>query len=82
VLDTFLAQLAREPDSLIVRRHGIDVATTVSRRAAMVLATPAPDREAAIASFDHDLRVPRRVNPGTTADLIAASIYTALRSTA
>lgn len=78
VLETFLAQLAREPDSLIVRRHGIDVATNVSRRAAAVLATPQPDRERSIEAFDRDLRVPRRINPGTTADLIAASLYSVL----
>jgi triphosphoribosyl-dephospho-CoA synthetase len=31
-----------------------------------------------VAAFDHDLRVPRRLNPGTTADLIAASLYVLL----
>jgi triphosphoribosyl-dephospho-CoA synthase len=82
VLHAFLAQLARTPDSLIARRHGGDAAAGVSSRAAAVLATPKPARPAAIAAFDHDLRVPQRVNPGTTADLIAASIYTVLRATA
>jgi triphosphoribosyl-dephospho-CoA synthase len=81
VLHAFLAQLARTPDSLIARRHGADVAATVSTRAAAVLGTPRVDRPAAVAAFDHDLRVPRRINPGTTADLIAASIYTVLRAT-
>lgn len=79
VLDTFLAQLAREPDSLIARRHGPDVAAAVSARAARVRAAPAPERPRALAAFDHDLRVPRRVNPGTTADLVAAAIYTLMR---
>lgn len=79
VLDTFLAQLAREPDSLIARRHGPVVAADVSARAARVLATASAARPAAVAAFDRELRVPRRVNPGTTADLVAASIYTVLR---
>jgi triphosphoribosyl-dephospho-CoA synthase len=78
VLHAFLAQLAREPDSLIARRHGADVAQAVSARAAEILATPEPARGPAVAAFDHDLRVPRRINPGTTADLIAASIYVVL----
>lgn len=80
VLDVFLMQLAREPDSLIARRHGRDVAATVSARAAAVLATPAADRHAAVAFLDRDLRVPRRINPGTTADLVAAALYVVLRT--
>jgi triphosphoribosyl-dephospho-CoA synthase len=79
VLDTFLAQLAREPDSLIARRHGPDVAADVSARAAQVLATGDAARPAAVAAFDRELRVPRRVNPGTTADLVAAALYMVLR---
>lgn len=82
VLHAFLAQLARTPDSLIARRHGADVAVAVSKRAAAVMGTPQAKWRAAVAAFDHGLRVPRRVNPGTTADLIAATIYTVLRSAA
>jgi triphosphoribosyl-dephospho-CoA synthase len=80
VLDTFLMQLAREPDSLIVRRHGRDVAATVSARAAAVLTAPAAERQAAVAFLDRDLRLPRRINPGTTADLVAAALYVLLRT--
>lgn len=69
-----LKQLAREPDTLIARRHGGVVAADVSRRAAAVLAAGRGWRAAA-ARFDASLRVPRRVNPGTTADLVAAAVY-------
>jgi triphosphoribosyl-dephospho-CoA synthase len=69
-----LRQLAREPDSLVARRHGPDVAADVSRRAAAVLAAGSAWRAAA-AEFDRSLRVPHRVNPGTTADLLAAALY-------
>jgi triphosphoribosyl-dephospho-CoA synthase len=69
-----LMQLAREPDTLIARRHGGVVAADVSRRAADVLAAGA-DWRAAAARFDASLRAPRRVNPGTTADLVAAAVY-------
>lgn len=73
-----LRQLAREPDTLIVRRHGRLAATDVSRRAAAVLAAGGDWREAA-ARLDAALRAPRRLNPGTTADLVAAALYILLR---
>ena len=75
VVDAFLCQLAREPDSLIKRRHGPDVAADVSRRAAA-----ARGDDARIVAFDRFLRSPRRLNPGTTADLTAAGIYMLLRT--
>ena len=70
----FLAQLAREPDSLIARRHGLPVAVEVSKRAAAALADPR-----LIPEFDRWLRSPRRLNPGTTADLTAAALYILIR---
>jgi len=69
IVAAFLAQLARQPDSLIARRHGPDVADEVSRRAAA--AAGDPGRRAAL---DRDLRA-RGINPGTTADLTAAALY-------
>ncbi len=81
IVRTFLRQLAREPDSLIARRHGAAIAADVSRRAAEVLAAGAGWRTAA-AAFDRFLRAPRRLNPGTTADLVAAALYVVLRSQA
>jgi triphosphoribosyl-dephospho-CoA synthase len=69
-----LRQLAREPDTLIARRHGTAVAADVSRGAADVLAA-GTDWRKAVARFDATLRAPRRLNPGTTADLVAAALY-------
>jgi triphosphoribosyl-dephospho-CoA synthase len=74
-----LRELARHPDSLIARRHGAAVAREVSVAAAALLALPAAERPAAIAAFDASLRQPRRLNPGTTADLVAAALYILLR---
>jgi len=74
IVVAFLAQLAREPDSLIVRKHGSEVAAEVSRRAAAALEQPLE-----IPAFDRFLRSPRRLNPGTTADLTAAALYILLR---
>jgi triphosphoribosyl-dephospho-CoA synthase len=78
IVRVHLRQLARAPDTLVARRHGDAVAAEVSARAASVLAAGAAWREAA-AEFDRSLRVPRRVNPGTTADLVAAALYILLR---
>jgi len=74
IVDAFLAQLAREPDSLIARKHGLPVALEVSRLAAAARAAPQT-----IPAFDCFLRSPRRLNPGTTADLTAAALYILLR---
>ena len=68
-----LMQLAREPDTLIARKHGAAAADDVSARAAAVLAAGA-DWPAAAADLDRFLRA-RRMNPGTTADLVAAALY-------
>lgn len=73
-----LRQLAREPDTLIARRHGTVVAADVSRGAADVLAAGSGWRDA-VARFDATLRAPRRLNPGTTADLVAAALYILVR---
>ena len=75
IVHSFLAQLAREPDSLIARKHGLPVAVEVSRRASVALAQPQT-----IPEFDRFLRSPRRLNPGTTADLTAAALYILVRS--
>ena len=75
IIRAFLAQLAREPDSLIARKHGLPVAIAVSQRAAHALADPQT-----IPEFDRFLRSPQRLNPGTTADLTAAAVYILVRS--
>jgi triphosphoribosyl-dephospho-CoA synthase len=75
IVHAFLSQLAREPDSLIARKHGLPVAVEVSRRASAALAQPQN-----IPEFDLFLRSPLRLNPGTTADLTAAALYILIRS--
>ena len=70
-----VAQLARTPDSLIARRHGLAAAENVSRRAATIESLSGPAWNDAVAAFDRALRGPPRLNPGTTADLIAAGLF-------
>jgi triphosphoribosyl-dephospho-CoA synthase len=75
--------LARHPDSLIARKYGLAVAQAVSERAGRVLHCGWPDRDAAraeCAAFDTWLRQAKSpINPGTTADLVTAALYVALR---
>jgi triphosphoribosyl-dephospho-CoA synthase len=83
IVAAHLAVLSRHADSLIVRKAGLECAREVSRRAAEVLSAGWPDRSAAVekcAAFDDWLRDPsRRFNPGTTADLVTAALFAALR---
>jgi triphosphoribosyl-dephospho-CoA synthase len=70
---THLSFMAAFPDSLIERKFGRDVAAEVKNRAAAVLADPA-----GFDAFDAWLRI-QRYNPGTSADLVAASLFAAMR---
>jgi triphosphoribosyl-dephospho-CoA synthase len=83
IISTYLTLLALQPDSLIVRKFGLDAAREVSRRSALVLSAGWPSDMATqrqLEQFDAWLRSPgNRLNPGTTADLVTAAIYAALR---
>jgi triphosphoribosyl-dephospho-CoA synthase len=83
IIHTHIALLAEHHDSLILRKCGEQVATQASAMAAQVLACGGPGDEdyyAALADFDFWLRADgNRRNPGTTADLIAAGLFVALR---
>jgi triphosphoribosyl-dephospho-CoA synthase len=71
------------PDSLIARKNGTALAAEASDRASQVLDAGWPHADAgrrALADFDAWLRADgHRRNPGTTADLVAASLFVALR---
>ena len=83
VIHLQLELLARWPDSLIARKCGGATAEDASSRARSVLAAGWPDREHglnALCDFDRWLRSDgHRRNPGTTADLIAATLFAGLR---
>lgn len=80
IIHAHVRQLARTPDSLIARRHGEEAARQVSSQAAELIALENnPDWPVALAAFDKSLRSPRRLNPGTTADIVAAALYILLR---
>ena len=78
IAEAHLRILSTRPDSLIARKNGIEVARDVMRRAQVALAGDIDTRQ----QFDAFLRdETHRLNPGTTADLIAASLFLLLRPT-
>jgi triphosphoribosyl-dephospho-CoA synthase len=72
VVDAFLTLLATEPDTFIIKKHGTGVAEETMLRARDVL-----DGRLSLEQFDEDC-IQRDINPGSTADIIIASIYVAL----
>ena len=74
VVRTFLEALAEVPDSLISAKFGPDKARQVSRQAALALADSTLETAR---QMDCDL-LARDINPGSTADLIAASLFISL----
>jgi triphosphoribosyl-dephospho-CoA synthase len=83
IVHAHLRLLSAYPDSLIARKCGLEVAEQASVMAAKVLASGRPgdhDYREALLNFDFWLRSDHhRRNPGTTADLVAAGLFAALR---
>jgi triphosphoribosyl-dephospho-CoA synthase len=83
IVHGFLELLAQWPDSLIARKTDLATARDVSNRAAVITDkfTPASDPYMeAVAQLDFFLRASHhRLNPGTTADLVAAALFVLLR---
>lgn len=77
------AWMAAFPDSLIARKRGLTVAEDVQRRVQHVLSLgglDTPEGRRAGVEFDAYLRSDgNKLNPGTTADLVAACLFVALR---
>ena len=85
IVDLQFRWLAAHPDSLIVRKRGLAVAEDIQSRAVEALkrggiATP-EGRRAGVALDRHLRSEGNTLNPGTTADLIAACLFVALRET-
>jgi triphosphoribosyl-dephospho-CoA synthase len=83
VIQAYLELLAAVPDTLIARKRGLDTAQAISREAAQVVAAGgvfSGEGRRAIATLDTCLRrqTDNSLNPGTTADLVAATLFVAL----
>ncbi len=73
IVSLHVGLLAAHPDTLIARKAGADAAQAVSRTAEAVRGG-----SRTLEQFDADLRRDgRRLNPGTTADLVAATLLAA-----
>lgn len=76
IVSLYVGLLASHPDTLIERKAGAAAAQAVSAAAREVR-----DGTRSLADFDASLRGPdHRLNPGTTADLVAATLLAALLS--
>ena len=82
IVETYLTMLAAAPDTHVVRRGGDDLGRRVSTLAAESLAAGGVRSDVGrqkIVAMDASLRDPRNVaNPGTTADLTAATLLVVL----
>ena len=82
IIDTFLHILSRYPDSLITRKSGAEIALEVSKRALEVLeagGASTEDGKRLLWTLDDELHGAKGdLNPGTTADLTAATIFVTL----
>lgn len=83
VVHAHVGLMATLPDSLIARKCGVTMAKESADRAACVVACDDPSRDdyqQALSELDFWLRSDgHRRNPGTTADLVAAGLFLALR---
>lgn len=83
VISCQFAWMAAFPDSLIARKRGLEVAEDVQRRTQHVLSLgglDTPEGRRAGVELDGFLRSDgNKLNPGTTADLVAACLFVALR---
>jgi triphosphoribosyl-dephospho-CoA synthase len=74
IVELHLRLLAHTPDTLIARKAGADAAALVSAGAREVLAG-----RRTLRNFDDELRAEgNTLNPGTTADLVTATLFVAL----
>ena len=76
---TFLQQIATNPDSLIARKHDLNVAKQVSERFKGLAEEYCELKNPKILNkklllLDSELKI-QGLNPGTTADVVVASIF-------
>jgi triphosphoribosyl-dephospho-CoA synthase len=71
--DTFLWMLARQPDTFVAKEHGAEAARSV-----MVRAQEAREDGPALVDAFAESLVESGINPGTTADIVAAALFVAL----
>lgn len=81
IVHTYLKILGDYPDTLICRKYGTPFAECISNEAKDILEQGgllSKDTKTKLWNFDQRLRIKDKINPGTSADLTAASIMVAL----
>lgn len=77
ILHGYMKILSEVPDTLIIRKKGLKVAEDISREARRIMELGLPQEK--LKAFDEMLRrEDNALNPGTTADLTAASLMVCL----
>jgi triphosphoribosyl-dephospho-CoA synthase len=81
IVELYLWLLARNPDSLVARKRGMAEAMELQRRAIALITVDDEQRLSHLAELSDWFAAafPHR-NPGTTADLVCASLFVALRT--
>ena len=72
IVRMFITLLAQEPDTFIIKKHGIAAALETVRKAREVL-----DGKVTLEDFDRDC-IEKDINPGSIADICIAAIFVAL----
>ncbi|UCC20901.1 MAG: triphosphoribosyl-dephospho-CoA synthase [Promethearchaeota archaeon] len=82
IVNTYLKLLASHPDSLVIRKSGLESALNISKKALSILEVGGISSEKGLKltiQLDNDLQIKKgKLNPGTTADLISGVIFCAL----
>ncbi|MFX0056875.1 MAG: triphosphoribosyl-dephospho-CoA synthase [Candidatus Heimdallarchaeota archaeon] len=81
-VNTFLKLLSEHPDTLIIRKSGLESALSVSKMALKILKKGGISTKKGLKmcyKFDKNIQKKKgKLNPGTTADLVAGVIFTTL----
>jgi len=76
IVIAYLKQLSRRQDTQILRRHGVSIAADIMQHSRGVLAASKAQYNEKLLEMDRLLRTHHtRINPGSTADLIAAALF-------
>ncbi|NHJ32753.1 MAG: ATP--dephospho-CoA triphosphoribosyl transferase CitG [Asgard group archaeon] len=84
IIDAYLAILSEYPDSLVKRKFGDEIAQRISQRATEIIKVGGAltiEGRRELEEFDIEMREEEeKINPGTTADIIASTIFVYLLS--
>ena len=84
IIDAYLAILSNYPDTLVIRKFGEEIAQRITKRASDIINVGGAltlEGRRGLEELDIELReAEEKINPGTTADIIASTIFVYLLS--